>query len=553
MIKVLTLSLRDLKRKFEFREFAIPEIQRQYVWNKIRICNLMDSIFKNYPIGLSLVWNAPFSKAIHIRPNNKTIIPPFDKKAKWADLIIDGQQRLSTLYGVLFGIEAKPEANSSINFKDLFFNCDKKAKRRFLFSSRFDENTKGYIRLSDLINTPPSVLKRRLGLTLWEEKEVIRCFEAFHSYRFFIQRFYGLDFNDVRETFIRINSAGMRVNRADTLFAKATDVNLRDIMLDTKRGLKHGYDNIGTDSLQSALVLAYGSSQISGRAFEAFLKRIEKNKKGNQEFNKTWKKLQYGYEEAVDFLVNYMKVRHPKMLPYQNIYTLLAYFFYLNQSRAKPNQLREIKKWFWHTSCAERYSGASFNRNIPTDIQFFRKLAKNANSKYMINEKANAGDFLRSDYRKSSSSSIAYFLLLRNKKPRYLINGQEILLDDVSSISNRKDRHHIFPNAMLKRKMINGRWINSIANICYLESDENQSISDSHPSKYLIDYKRSRHFGKVMKSHMIPHQSESPIWANDGKAGYLEFLNIRGRHIINEIQKLAGAKVFEKFEGVKRI
>lgn len=553
MIKILTLSLRDLKRKLEYREFAIPEIQRQYVWNKIRICNLMDSIFKNYPIGLSLVWNAPFSKTIHIRPNIRTIIPPFDKKAKAADLIIDGQQRLSTLYGVLFGAEPKAEANSTINFKQLFFNCDKKSKRRFVFSPRFDENTKGYVRLHDLLNTPPSVLKRRLQLTLWEEREVIKCFEAFHSYRFFIQQFKGLDFDDVRETFIRINSAGMRVNRADTLFAKATDVNLRDIMLDTKRGLKHGFDSIGTDSLQSALVLAYGSTQISGRSFESFLRQVEKNKKGNKEFNKIWRRLQYGYEEAVDFLVNHLKVRHPKMLPYQNIYTLLSYFFYLNQSRAKPNQLREIRKWFWHTSCAERYSGANFNRNIPEDINFLRRLAKNPNSKYVIGEKANPSDFLKSDYRKSSSSSIAYFVLLRNKRPRYLVNGQEILLDDVSSISNRKDRHHIFPNAMLSRRKVHRRWINSIANICYLESDENQSISDTHPSKYLLHYKRNRHFGKVMKSHLIPHKAGSPIWINDGKNGYRSFLNLRGKEIIREVHRLAGANIFEKFEGVKRI
>src|SRR5688572_28228237 len=98
MIKIESDSLRQLKRKFDYREFAIPEIQRQYVWNRPRICSLMDSIFRNYPIGVSLVWTAPFSKAIHIRPNNKTIIPPFDKKAKTADLIIDGQQRLSTLF-----------------------------------------------------------------------------------------------------------------------------------------------------------------------------------------------------------------------------------------------------------------------------------------------------------------------------------------------------------------------------------------------------------------------------------------------------------------------
>jgi len=553
MIKIESYSLRQLKRKFDYREFAIPEIQRQYVWNKPRIANLMDSIFHNYPIGVSLVWTAPFSKAIHIRPNNKTIIPPFDKKAKTADLIIDGQQRLSTLFGVLMGIEPKPGANSHINFRHLFFNCHKQALKRFVFSPRLDENTRGYIRLLDLINTAPATLAKRWRLTKQQAREAVKCYDAFHSYKFFILQFTGLDFDDVREIFIRINSAGMSVNRADTLFARATDVDLRDHMLDTKRGLKHGYDTIATDSLQSALVLVYGANQISGREFNSFLKKIEKNKKGNKEFNKTWKKMQYGYEEAVDFLVNHLKVKHPKLLPSANIYTMLAFFFSLNRFRAKPNQLREIRKWFWHTVCTERYSGAAFNRSIPQDISFFRKLAKSANTKYVVSERRNPIDFLKSDYRKSSSSSIAYFILLRNKKPLYLANGHEMILDDASSVSNRKDRHHIFPSALLKRHGVNLKWINSIANICYLESNENQKISDSHPKKYLSEYKKARHFGRVMKSHIIPFRFASPVWKSNVRLGFLEFLNLRGKKIIADIQKMAGAKIFEKFDGIKRI
>lgn len=553
MIRIESYSLRQLKRKFEFREFAIPEIQRQYVWNKPRICNLMDSILKNYPIGISLVWHAPFSKAIHIRPNNKTIIPPFDKEAKTADLIIDGQQRLSTLFGVLKGVEPKPGANSDINFRQLFFDCDKKATKRFVFSRNLDEDSKGYIRLVDLINTAPSVLKRRLRLTQWEAKEAIKCYNAFHEYKFFILQFTGLGFDDVREIFIRINSAGMSVSRADTLFARATDVDLRDHMLDTKRGLKYGYDGIATDTLQSELVLAYGATRISGREFTAFLKKIEKNKKHNKEFNRIWKRLQFGYREAVDFLVNHLKVRHPKLLPYSNMYTMLAFFFSMNYARAKPYQIREIRKWFWHTVCSERYSGAAFNRNIPADITFFRKLGKSTAVKYSISERASPIDFLRSDYRKSSSSSIAYFILLRNKKPLYLANGQEMIMDEATSVSNRKDRHHIYPKALLERHGVNLKWINSIANICYLESDENQSISDSHPKRYLNGYRHSKHFGRVMKSHMIPYDSKSPVWTKNVRLGFLQFLNLRGKKIVMAIEEMAGAKIFDKFDGIRRI
>lgn len=553
-INIDGLSLRQLKTKFEDCEFAIPEIQRLYIWNKPRVCNLMDSILKSYPIGIGLVWTAKFSQAINIRPNNKTIIPPFNKRASHADLIIDGQQRLSTLYGVLFGVNEKPEAKSFINFNELFFDCDKKAEKRFVFSKRLSGDSEGYIRLTTLLNTPPSVLRSRLKLKSWEGKEAENCYAAFHSYKFHLLTFEGLGYNDVREIFIRINSAGMTVSRADTLFAKASNVDLRDHMLDTRRGLKHGFDNISIDALQNTLGLAYGATQIGTVGFNAFLKKIDKHKQGNKEFEKTWKQLQRGYQDAVDFLVNTMSIKKLELLPSQNIYSILSYFFFLNQSRAKPNQIKEIKKWFWHTACGDRYSGAGFNRNIPDDIRFFKRLATGTNTKYPIAEKILPVDFLKSSYKNSSSSSTnAYFIMLRNKRPKYLLNGQELQLDNTSAISNRKDRHHIFPFAFLKRRNVNLKWINSITNICYLESDENISISDKHPKDYLLEYKRLKHFSTVMKSHLIPCNKTSPVWERNFKKAFINFINIRSKLIISEIEKSAGAKIFDKLDIIKRI
>lgn len=553
-IRIDDYRLRRLKKKFENRDFAIPEIQRQYVWNKPRVCKLMDSIFRGYPIGISLVWTAKYSQAINIRPNNKTIIPPFNKRATKSDLIIDGQQRLSTMYGVLFGVEEKPESNSVINFNELFFDCRKKSEKRFVFSKRLQDDSEGYVRLTTLLNYPPSVLKARLKLRKWESIEAEKCYEAFHSYKFYLLVFEGLDYDDAKEIFIRINSAGMTVSRADTLFAKASDVDLRDHMLDTRRSLKHGFSDISVDALQNTLGLAYGATQIGNKGFSAFLNKIEKNKKNNKEFERIWKKLQYGYEEASDFLVKTLNANDLELLPSQNIYSMLSYFFFLTQAKAKPSQIREIKKWFWHTACGDRYSGADFNRSIPEDIKFFQRLAKGNNSKYIIADKISPVEFIKSNYRNSGASMTnAYFILLGYKKPKYLMNGTEMHLEKTSAISNRKDRHHIFPSALLRRKDIKPKWINSIANICYLEADENQSISDSHPRIYLEDYKRYKHFGKVMKSHLIPYDRTSPVWEHNIHKAFLAFINQRGRMIVSEIEKLAGTKLFEKYEAIRRI
>jgi hypothetical protein len=86
-----------------------------------------------------------------------------------------------------------------------------------------------------------------------------------------------------------------------------------------------------------------------------------------------------------------------------------------------------------------------------------------------------------------------------------------------------------------------------------LESDENQSISDKHPKDYLEEYKRLKHFGSVMKSHLIPYDKTSPVWERNFQKAFVDFINIRGKIIIAEIEKLAGAKIFDKLDAIKRI
>jgi len=551
--RILTLNLRKLRNKFENREFAIPEIQRQFVWDKTRVCKLLDSIFKDYPIGIGLLWTTKYSNAINLRPNTKTILPPFNTRAKTCDLIIDGQQRLSTLFGVLFGTEPKPEANSKIDYRSIYFSFDKNSVTKFYYSARrVTDQSKG-IPLHDILKSTPSKIKNQYKLNRSESAQTARCFRLFHSYKFHFIVVQKVQNATIREIFIRINSGGMKVSRADTLFAKASDVRLRDLMLNAQRGLKYGFDRVSVESLQNTLGLVYGATKIGDKAFSSFLSAIEHKKSNNRDFEKRWKKIQYGYEEAVDFLVNTLKVSSLNQLPSNNIFSMLSYFFYLNEKRASTHQIREVKKWFWHTSCGERYSGAGFNRNIPKDIQFFNGLARE-NRRYTISDKINTKSFLHTRYNTThSSSNKAYFILLRIKKPKYLINGHEMLLDDPSSVSNRKDKHHIFPKKLLENNRIKDGLINSILNICYLESDENQSISKKPPRLYLKEYKNHKHFGSVMKSHIIPYNIKSPVWETDATKGFKAFLNLRGPMIIKEIERLSGSKIFERFEDVRTV
>lgn len=545
-------SLRKLKSKFDEKVYAIPQIQRSYVWRKDGVCKLMDSIFKNYPIGIALVWETKTSKAFEIRPNTKTIIPQYNRKASIAEVVIDGQQRLSTIYGVFNGIEPSKDVNSRINFNNLYFDTDKTSEDRFVFKKNLSEQDKNLVNLTELLNTQPSLFRKRQNLKGNKAKEAEYCYHTFLNYKFNILKFKGFDFGQAREVFIRVNTAGMRLRRADELFALATTVRLRDHVEDAKRGLNWGFNEISDDALQSTVALYYGAKRIGGKEFKQILNDVLKKNPKESDFLQEWKKIEDGYKLCLDFLASEFLIKNLKELPISNMFSMLSFFFALNGKKATPLQLKQVRKWFWHTCLNKRYSGSEFNRNIPEDVKFFRALANGKNVRYNIDKKVNVFDFMRFDYRDNGAVTAAYYLMLKKKNPLYLDNGRPMLLDNIKATANKKHRHHIFPKALLEANGLKDKWINCITNICFLDAYKNISIGSSLPKTYLTRFKDLKHFKKTLTSYLIPTDNSSPVWATKVSDGFLDFINLRIGIITSEIEKLAGAELFEKFDGLKR-
>ena len=132
--------------------------------------------------------------------------------------------------------------------------------------------------------------------------------------------------------------------------------------------------------------------------------------------------------------------------------------------------MNKIKKWFWKTAVTpQSYSGGGYTKNVMADAKFMKKLA-HKNIKYSGNgyEKLNIKEFI-SAYTKGKSGLIkAFFCLLLIKKPRYLENGNSIPINNVSDTSNKKNIHHVFPKALLRRNGFDQKEYNNLLNFCFL-------------------------------------------------------------------------------------
>src|SRR3954470_7217245 len=75
----------------------LPEFQRGYVWNRDQVRGLMRSVYREYPVGALLVWE---TEAV---PDNTRGTGALAVGGSPKQLLLDGQQRVTTLYGVMRG------------------------------------------------------------------------------------------------------------------------------------------------------------------------------------------------------------------------------------------------------------------------------------------------------------------------------------------------------------------------------------------------------------------------------------------------------------------
>ena len=134
---------------------------------------------------------------------------------------------------------------------------------------------------------------------------------------------------------------------------------------------------------------------------------------------------------------------------------------------------------------------------------------------------------------------MAFVLALAAKRPLSLINGRTIDVAVALSRYNKKEFHHIYPSAYLKRMKAPGQH-NALANICMLPAAENNEISDTDPHAYLPECAAglSGNAERVFESNFLP----SPRTFRYASAGFDQFSEARAKLIAPFVQKLCGGE-----------
>jgi uncharacterized protein with ParB-like and HNH nuclease domain len=92
-------SVKDLVGMIERGELRLPEMQRRYVWRAPRVRDLLDSLYRGYPSGSVLVWETD-----EAQPTQQAAVPQSINPFASHKLLLDGQQRLTSLSAILRGV-----------------------------------------------------------------------------------------------------------------------------------------------------------------------------------------------------------------------------------------------------------------------------------------------------------------------------------------------------------------------------------------------------------------------------------------------------------------
>jgi hypothetical protein len=215
----------------------------------------------------------------------------------------------------------------------------------------------------------------------------------------------------------------------------------------------------------------------------------------------------------------------------QQIVPLTCFFSITKAPTAK--QLKTVKEWFWKTSFSRRYSGGT-DEKMDQDIDLLKAVAQGtALSADRYSYTIDVGTLRKQRMSKGNPYARAYLLLLAQKSPLDLVNGQKIDLGEALSKYNRKEYHHVFPQAFLKKQGYETDEVNSMCNFCFLPSWSNKKISSREPADYIQNMVPAERIKQILESNLLPLRMEV-YTGND----YDEFLKLRSERVLEFLDSL---------------
>ena len=511
-------TLDSLLSQIDSGSMLLPEFQRGYVWNRDQVRGLLRSLYLGYPVGGLLVWETE-TTAEDVRGT--------DEAVGNRTLLLDGQQRLTTLYGVVRGRPPKFFEGDKNTFLGLRFSVEDetfefyspakmKADPTWIDVTKLfqEDGLKPFI---DEFNDPkykdrfPEYLKRLSELSNIVKRE------------FHLEKIVGKDKTTdvVVDIFNRVNSGGTKLSKGDLALAKisAKAPYLRNQMRqELAIWEKNGFDFNLDWFLRNINAVA------TGKALFVHLDDVSIT-----EFKKSLDSTTKYVNVSLNLIASRLGLDHARVL--MGRFALPVLSLYLKENAGKFQSKAEADKalyWYIHVGLWGRFAGSTESM-LAQDYEILKKSGLDGLIKEI--ERVRGGNLVISpnDFKVNTMGSRFYpllYLLTRVGSAQDLLTGitlQKQLLGNLSSLQV----HHIFPKKVLKDAGFRRGEINAVANFCFLTQESNLIISKREPKDYFKQVIKEAG-EEALASQWIP--LDKKLWEIDK---YREFLDARRELLAN--------------------
>jgi hypothetical protein len=577
-----TYSVSLLMESIGRGEVALPDIQRPFVWQASKVRDLLDSMYKGFPVGYLLFWETG------VEPGARQI-GGGSKDAVARLLIVDGQQRLTSLFAVMTGREVMREDYSLSRIRVAFRPAD----ATFTVTDAAVERDPEFIpdvsvlwesdggRRRAVRSYLKGLVEKRGELSQDEEDRLEDAIDRLYDLRNYpfkvVELSPEVDEEQVAEVFVRINSEGVTLNQADFILT------LMSVFWEKGRQQLEDFSRAGkTPSLSGAspfnwyiqpspaqllrasvavafrrAVLRLAYALLRGKDLDTG--RVDPDRRTEQ-----FARLQTAQERVLD-LTNWHEYllcleragfRGAKMITSENT-VIFSYALWL-MGRADYgvplDRLREvIARWFFMAQTTGRYTG-SFESQFEQDASRLGAVAPGDADGFCRALDRIVTDTLGHDYwtttlpnelatsAAKSPALMAYFAALNILDAELLLSTGKVRARLDPAVTSRKgiERHHLFPRAFLKRQGIaETKRVNQIANMALVEWSDNIDISDRPPTEYWSAQIAQKGIGPQRLAqqrywHALPENWET--------LGYEAFLDAR-RRLMGTVVRDAFAKL----------
>jgi len=500
----------------------IPKFQRDFVWGIENTAKLLDSIIKGYPIGTFILWKT--RDRLRSIKNIGDAELPSTPEGDSVQYILDGQQRLASLFVVLEGLQIQ-KGNKIIDYKKIYVDLDKDVNTDDeIITPEKPKNSKS-ITVYDLLSNKISYLVKSYPDYI---DKIQNYKDRFTTYEFstIVVPDYPIDI--AAEIFTRINTTGTELTLFEIMCAKTYDETKNFDLQEKYRELQEDLGNIGYDTIPASIVLQCLSANLVKECTRKAILKLRKD-----DVIEIWDETVESIKGTIDYFRTFYRIPASRLLPYNALLVPFSYFFFVNKDKPKPDQEIFLQEYFWRSSLSYRFSSA-VETKLGQDVKRITQIIKGEKPEYDFNvildkdEIKNHWFSTGDSYCKAILSLYAYF------QPKSFDNNSNIILDNSwLKKSNSRNYHHFFPRAYLKKNNIENE--NTIVNITLVDDYLNKrEIRAKSPSIYMQKFKKiNPNLDKTMKTHLIDDLDEFGVWEDD----YESFLNKRSERIVEELRK----------------